>query len=83
MENTSRGAQYLRTEKAAQWVREKWGEDKPCPYCGDNHWGVDGTLLNLRPIQGGFGYLAFQVICSNCGHTVLVNAVAAGLVSSE
>lgn len=50
-----------------------------------NHtsWDVPAELAELRPFGGSSqllgSYPAFQVICTNCGLTVLVNAVVAGL----
>jgi hypothetical protein len=73
-------------EKAVAWLNEKWGNHRACPYCTNDVWQVDSTLVRIQPIHSrvaGLAYVAFMVICDNCGHTVLVNAVAAGLVPGE
>jgi hypothetical protein len=74
---------------AISWLARKWGEEaKPCPYCGTAAWHV-GTP---QYIDVGFGHgepgfstmsPTFPVMCSNCGNTVLINAVLAGLVEPE
>ncbi len=70
-------------EKALQWVKEKWGADRPCPYCEDNHWVVDPSLVQVPSTQRTFSYLSFQVICTNCGNTVLLNAKMAELLPDD
>jgi hypothetical protein len=69
-------------ENAIAWVREKWGE-RPCPYCQHLEWQV-GTPLEI-PLASGEVMSptmspTFPVMCGNCGNTVLVNAILAGLV---
>lgn len=50
-------------ERVQQWLADKWGEEKPCPYCGNTSWFVDGRMAAIR---------AYPVICSNCAHVVLL-----------
>ncbi|MFL5896064.1 MAG: hypothetical protein ACJ76Z_13260 [Thermoleophilaceae bacterium] len=77
-------------DRAIAWLEERWGENRPCPYCANDSWDVQGAV-ELRPAPGfpqwsgdpeGF-FPAFQVICTNCGHTALVNVMAAGLPFRE
>jgi hypothetical protein len=63
---------------AIAWVRQKWGEERPCPYCGDSEWEV-GTPFELARGSSDAVALAFPVVCSNCGNTTLINAGRAGL----
>jgi hypothetical protein len=67
---------------AIAWIRQKWGEERPCPYCGDSMWEV-GMPFELAQAPSGAMALAFPVICSNCGNTTLVNAGRAGLVEDR
>lgn len=63
---------------AVHWLEEKWGPDRNCPYCDTAAWSVSrpfNLLLESRETLAPH----FSVLCTNCGHTVLVNAVLAGL----
>ena len=70
---------------AVEWVRKKWGDDPVCPYCHTEHWNVMGlTFLESSPndpqVPDGARFPLFQVACTNCGHTVLVNARVSGVL---
>jgi hypothetical protein len=71
-----------RAELAISWLKEKWGDEKACPYCGGTDWGVTGPFKLLRnTIKGGpSGFEAsFQAICRGCGNTVIVDTSVAKL----
>jgi hypothetical protein len=72
--------------EAIAWLERKWGEH-PCPYCGARSWAVGEPvrILAAFPISFGKGGLtpAFTVMCGNCGHTNLINAIVAGIVPEE
>jgi hypothetical protein len=68
-------------------LRQKW-MGRPCPMCGVGNWNVQDTTFELREfnegnliVGGGPIIPIVPVICSNCGNTVLVNALSAGLVT--
>jgi hypothetical protein len=64
------------------WVREKWGDDRACPYCRNTSWSVPDEIAEIRPFGprlDSVAYPVFQVICQNCGNTVLINAVIADI----
>jgi hypothetical protein len=70
---------------AINWLRLKWGEvSRPCPYCENETWNV-GTPVYLDVGWGrsvpGYSTMSpmFPVMCSNCGNTVFVNAILAGI----
>ena len=75
-------------EQMIQWLKEKWGEDRPCPMCGSPDWVVDAvggvpqlsrkTGLNLES-----GFPIVPVSCTNCGFTAFMNALIAGIVQSD
>ena len=56
-----------------------------CSWCGQNKWGVEPTLVELRTfdpaafVVGGPVYPLVTIICGNCGHTMLFNALKMGL----
>jgi predicted RNA-binding Zn-ribbon protein involved in translation (DUF1610 family) len=55
------------------WIREKWGEQRPCPYCGEARWDVGPpVVLGASP--------AVPVVCGNCGNTLLIDAGVMGVV---
>lgn len=65
-------------QQAIRWIEEKWGQ-QPCPYCQHIEWQV-GTPLELQASEDEVMSPAFPVMCGNCGHTTLVNAIRAGLL---
>jgi len=65
-------------QAAIKWIEEKWG-DQECPYCQQVEWQV-GTPLEITASNGEVMSPAFPVMCGNCGHTTLVNAIKAGLL---
>jgi hypothetical protein len=73
-------------EVAVAWLKEKWGDEPGCPYCGNNEWSVGvPTQLTTRPRMAPaptFGSLpaVFPVMCTNCGQTTFVSAILAGIV---
>jgi hypothetical protein len=76
------------SEKAIAFLQKKWGV-KACPMCGGGPWTVQDKVFQLSEYHGGSlvvgGPLVpvIPVSCSNCGHTVLVNAIIAGAVQSD
>lgn len=69
-------------QEAINWLRGKWGESSPCPYCGNLLWEI-GTPLNIAQVEGKPLSPHFPAMCSNCGHTVFINAIRAGLAPEE
>lgn len=60
---------------------------KPCHVCRTGRWEVSDSVFELKEyghgsLLGGSGslYLVAPITCSNCGHTVLMNAIKLGLV---
>ena len=71
-------ADEARVSKAISWLSAKW-KDTECPYCSASDWQV-GTPLEISLGPDESMSPAFPVMCGNCGHTSLINAVLAGLV---
>jgi hypothetical protein len=59
-------------ESALKWIRQKWGDDKPCPYCGGIEWGV-AAPRRFQTVEGQTEPM-FAVVCRNCGNTVLIDS---------
>jgi hypothetical protein len=72
-------------EQASAWLDERRkGEPLFCPVCNESNWQV-GDMVEVRefdpagPVVAGPVYPSFPIICRTCGHTMLFNAIVAGL----
>jgi len=75
-------------EKAIQHLNKKW-TNKTCPVCQGNTWDVHPELYEMRQFNGGDMVLGGPLIpllvveCKNCGNTISINAMRAGVISPE
>ncbi len=69
-----------RIEKVAQHVDDKW-KDKDCLLCGENGWGM--AEVEIACIPWGRVLPLVASTCGNCGNTVFINAVVAGVHNQE
>jgi hypothetical protein len=66
-------------------LTEKWA-GRPCAQCGVANWQVQDAVFELRQFSGGGLVVGGTIIpvvpvtCANCGNTVLINAIRAGVV---
>lgn len=67
-------------------LRNKWA-DRSCPLCGVGNWNVSDSVYELREFHEGNIVLGggpiipvVPVTCSNCGNTIMVNAILSGAV---
>lgn len=72
-------------KKLIKYLGDKW-QAQPCPMCGARRWNVQETSFELREYHGGNMVIApgpviplVPVICTNCGNTILINSLVAGL----
>jgi hypothetical protein len=74
--------------KAIEHLRTKWA-GRPCPMCGVNNWSVQDSTYQLLEfnqgtlVVGGPVIPIVPVVCNNCGNTILVNAIIAGLLTTQ
>jgi hypothetical protein len=66
-----------------EWIKEKW-KHGPCPVCKTSNWRVadnPGMLPADVPasVLGPFPFVL--VYCSNCGYTLFINSLVAGIKS--
>jgi len=67
-----------------KWADTHW-KHGACSICSSNAWEVGQDLAEMRPYSGGsivLGtgvYPLLPIICTVCGNTLLVNAIAAGI----
>jgi hypothetical protein len=69
-----------------KWLEKKWGAGgRACPYCDTNEWLIGGPVTLMYEGDPGQVELRrmsphFTVMCRNCGHTVLINAMVSETV---
>jgi hypothetical protein len=75
--------------KLTKFVREKWQPPFQCPYCRTNNWNITQEVFQLTEFSSGGILIGGPVVplapvtCNNCGHTVLLNAIIAGVVETK
>ena len=73
----------LDVDQLIKHLKEKWA-GRPCQQCGVGDWQVQDSAFELRQFHGGGLRIGgplipvVPVVCSNCGNTILVNALIAG-----
>lgn len=79
------------TDKVIKYLQKKW-RGSGCPMCGGNQWNVPEKIFELREFNdgnlmiGGPNGAVLPVIpitCRNCGNTVFINALFAGLLEED
>lgn len=73
-------------EQIGAWLTKKWTPTRTCFQCGATAWTATAHPVFLQIGQVGIGltvaaFPCVAVICQNCGNTILVNAIIAGIVS--
>jgi hypothetical protein len=72
------------SQTALTWLNIHW-QNQACPFHGPTKWEVGQVIMTLPYSGGGVSlggptYPLLVVTCTQCGHTVLVNAIVAGVV---
>lgn len=77
------------TEKLIAFLNTKW-QGRPCPMCQAGKWSVQDKVFELREFHGGGLVIGgtpivpvIPVTCENCGNTIFLNAITAGIVKPE
>lgn len=75
-------------QKLIKFLKDKWGSVE-CPLCHSNRWTVQNRVFELREFHRGGMVIGsgpivpvVPITCENCGNTVLVNAIIAGVVEA-
>lgn len=58
---------------------EKWTKPNTCPICGISEWSVSEIPYVLQQMGGKNAMPLYPVSCTNCGFTILFNAIVTGL----
>lgn len=79
-------------QKALEFIVQKTG-DKPivCPVCGNTQWNLNTLVVDMSEFNNGNFTVGSEITvmpfltlaCKNCGNTLLINAIAAGVVDSQ
>ena len=74
---------------ALKHLNSKWAGERKCSICQSNNWNVHPEIYEMRQFNGGNMVLGGPVVpllmveCTNCGNTISMNAIRAGIVSPE
>ena len=62
------------------WLDTKWKPNNPhkCFVCGASDWALANNFATV-PSEGGGPFPLIIIYCKNCGHTLFVNALIAGV----
>ncbi len=73
------------TKKLLEHLQAKW-QTTPCPMCKARQWNIQERSFELREFHGGNMVLGggpiipvVPVVCTNCGNTILINSLVAGV----
>ncbi len=75
--------------KALDHLNTKWKGLRNCQICGDTNWNVHPELYEMRQFNEGNMVLGGPLIpllvieCTNCGNTISINAIRAGIVTPD
>lgn len=76
----------INTDNLIRHLNEKW-KNQPCQMCGSKNWTVSDKVFELREFHGGDLVLGpgpiqpiVPVTCTNCGNSLLVNALISGAI---
>jgi hypothetical protein len=68
-------------------LTEKWGVNSQCPMCKGQEFSVGDRAYQLTEyhqgnlVMGGPVVPLVPIVCTNCGNTLLVNAILSGVVA--
>jgi hypothetical protein len=66
-------------DQVIEHLVEHWGNERPCPYCGNGVWDI-GPVVEF-PLFFSDGIIAVVTItCQRCAHVVLLNAMTGKLL---
>jgi hypothetical protein len=75
--------------KLVRFIEARWRGTRECAVCGTSKWDLNDRIFELREFHGGNLVVGGQLIpvvnvtCSNCGNTIFINAIKAGVVESQ
>ena len=67
-------------EEAVREIKKRWKEPRVCPVCHQNNWAVSPEIVRLWTARLKNAYPCVNMVCQNCGHTMLFNAAVLNLL---
>jgi predicted nucleic-acid-binding Zn-ribbon protein len=67
-------------EEAVREINKRWKEPRVCPVCHQNNWAVSPEIVRLWTARLKNAYPCVNMVCHNCGHTMLFNAAILNLL---
>lgn len=75
------------SKQLIEYLNEKW-KGKGCPMCDENQWAISDKAMEIREFHGGNLVVGqnssiqpvIPINCGNCGNTMLVNGLIAGVI---
>ena len=67
-------------------LNSKWPEPQLCPICKAQNWYIPSRIYKIReakPSDKAKYAPIIQVICQNCGHTLLFNSLVSGITKRK
>jgi predicted nucleic-acid-binding Zn-ribbon protein len=77
---------------AKQFIKTKAkGTSNPCPLCKVRDWGITDTVFalielyqnHILDVRAGAYLPVIPITCNNCGITMLISAVKAGIIEAQ
>ena len=75
--------------KILEVLGKKTNQPKVCSSCGHTQWIVNGDILMMNQYTGqgialgGGKYPFFTITCERCGHSMMFNAIYAGVLNNK
>ena len=72
-------------DEIASWLSSKWGSLRPCAQCGAALWSIAENPAHVPlafpngEVRLGTGFPCIAVFCQNCGNTIFINSIVAGI----
>lgn len=70
-----------------EYINTKWPSPQTCPVCrAEEKWFIPNYIYELREAKhkAKFKFAPLiEIVCANCGYTLLINAIIAGIYENE
>jgi len=74
--------------KFEEFINNKWPEPQTCPICRDQHWSILDFISEVKEMaprdkKAVRTTPVIQLLCENCGYTILFNAFVADIYENN
>jgi len=78
-------------DRVMAFIKSKWSPTFSCPCCGSKDWQATPKLFQVTEyvkssgiaLRAGSVFPVIPVMCTNCGYTLLINALIAGITIDD